>query len=341
MKAIVENISELTKNLFNISSSDTSINTSYLKFSENKLITKSQEMYIEAKLKHDIKDCVIMFDKFQKLLESLNPKKEIEIVSSENFIKIKHKDKGKIVAKIPFVEEEIDFPKIKKTKKWEAIPKNFFPALSFCKISLSKESINWILTYFGIFEDGLITTDENRCSYYPFSNPLSKDFVLSSQCVSLIENLGLDFYHVGKKSIEFKSEKYYIKIPLLVAEYPKIKEEIFEKEVKLETNRIGFLKAIERCKIFASGESLKKEEISIVIQKNKKFEISSKNDFGSSLEKGRMKSKIKEDIEMIVNPSYLIDILKKISSRNVIFYYSSNRIIFEQEEFKHVIALNV
>lgn len=340
MRIRIEDLLDLTTNLFNVASSDSSINASYLKFSENKLITKSQEMLIEASLEHDIDDGLILFDKFQRLLLSFNPEKKIEIVSEKDLLKIKHKDKGRVVAKIPFVQEEVEFPKIKRAKKWERIPKDFFPALSFCRISLAKENINWILTYFGIFKNSLVTSDEKRCSQYPLSKPMQNNFVLSAQSFSLIENLDLKFYHVGEKSIEFKSKKYYVNIPLLVAEYPELKKEIFEKEVEIKINKTILLNAIERCKIFAPGDSERKEEIKIVFNKNQ-FEISSQNDFGSSREKGTTRSKIKKEIELRVNPNHMIDILKKIIGTSAVFYYSTNRIVFDQKEFKHVIALNV
>jgi hypothetical protein len=340
MRIRIEDLLDLTTNLFNVASSGSSINTSFLKFSKNKMTTRSQEMFIEANLEHDIDDGLILFDKFQRLLLSFNPEKKVEIASEKDFIKIKHKDKGRVVAKIPFVQEDIEFPEIRKTKKWEKIPKDFFSALSFCRISLAKESINWILTYFGIFKDSLVTSDEKRCSQYPLSKPMKKNFVLSSMSSLLIENLDLKFYHVGEKNIEFKSDKYYVNIPLLVAEYPELKKEIFEKEVEIKINKTSFLNAIERCKIFASGDSERKEEIKIVFNKNQ-FEISSENDFGSSREKGTTRSKIKREIELRVNPNHMIDILKKTLGMNIVFYYSTNRLVFDQEKFKHVIALNV
>lgn len=343
MKFKAKDLASLVGKLYDVAtlmSSDSA--ETYIMFSKGKRVIHSTEsVFVDAKLDHGVDDCVLPFSKLIKLVNSYRPYDEIELLTSKSKFIAKRTGRGKGTANIGFIDN-VEIQNRNKPKEWLDLPSDFLSAIKACSISIAPANDpNWIFTNYGIFENCVVSTDELRCTQFDFDNGgIGDRFMIPAGIAKAIESIGMDRYCLDKRSVWMRNEKFYLQFPRAMEPYPKINADVFKPNNTVKIDSEVFTSAIERCRIFAAGDSAKSHEITLSLD-GKAFTLRSENDYGKSDEFGRMKTKIEASGDMKLNPNFMLEIIKHVGEPILKIGVSNNRLIFTKGTMKHVIALNV
>jgi len=312
-----------------------------LLFSKKYVIANSNKGYICTRFRHGIKDCIIPFNTLYSLLSMFKEDKEIEIEEKDNGIIIRWstgKKQGKTtIAKVK--DKQLKFIKTPKNG-WQPINEEIIKAISKCKISLPKESLNPKLGSFGIKKHFIFTSDDIRLSRFKVKNLFGEDanFLLSKSAGDFISERKAEEYILNDGFIDLKTKNIFARFSSIDGTFPDIKENIFSGDLKIKIDKKQMIEALERSALFADGETEIDMSLNIFFDKNK-FKIEAKNKYGQNIETGQLKNKINQHIEIDINPFYLLQILKALSKRTIIIAIDKEkRLKFKEDNFNHLLC---
>lgn len=316
-------------------------NVAQLFFSDqNLLVARSGSMQLEVKFNHGLSNISVSIDKMKDLFSFIN--KDTSLAIEENNLVIRS---GKFISRLPAISEDSEEEKISLQERavyWFNLPIDLLKALNYCSISVSKTSgMAWVLNNYGFIDNDLITTDQSRCSVYSFDNEFEDNFSLTQDTVKLIQTIKPEVYAINESFIEFKNETFYLKVARPTEEFPEFADELFQAESSIQVKKDKFINAIEKVKLFSSDfKSIEGQSnpaaIRLKISENN-IKIESQNHAGIGREK--IPANSEGNLEILVNPFFLLDVLKLIKAETIIFQFEEDRLVFEEDKFKHVIAL--
>lgn len=281
-------------------------------FINNHIVTYNDEISVKFPVKNLQIEGAIEAETFYKILSKLKTE-EIELNVSDKEIQIKSK-RSKIGLPL---ENKINLPleEIGKRKKWNPLPENFIEALEFVSFTVSKDMSRPILTNVHVNKNGNIESSDNyRLTRYNVNELQVSTFLLSGMVVNQLIKYELTDIAEGDGWIHFKTvDKAIISCRIVEDKYPDISNYINSK-FKNTINFPKLLKStLEKALIFAKREIFIDEKVYINI-KDKKITISSKSNTGAWFKESLNIKYTGEEINFIINPKFLMDILKSLNS---------------------------
>lgn len=229
----------------------------------------------------------------------------------------------------------------KKLKRiaWEEIPSNFLKSINLCMFSTSPDQNSGVWNTVYINGKDMVSTDNVRVSWARLKAKMDEFMIPLSSIVEVLK-LSPTHYSIDSTWAHFKNEKEGVILSArkVIGDYPiEDLKELFERETD--------------SKEYSFPEDLAKSlnRVSILSYKDGYIELSYDDKNGYLVVKGErefasIKDKIKisrgsfpANKKMHISPDFLNDILPRTRS----FKISGNVVLFEIENYKHLIALYV
>ncbi len=279
--------------------------------------------------------CSIPADHFYKILDKM-PQEDLDIILKDNKIIMKA---GKITGGVSTQTGEgllkrIDLLMDKKTT-WQPMTDDIMQGLELCIFSASRDMSDIRLTGIYIDRDAIISSDNLRMSQYFLLKDIKQSFLIPA--TSVLELLkykvsrfciadGWAFFETGDKTLFCCQLIIGMKYPVL--------DDFFEFEgIKFEMPA-DLKNVIEKASVISEGETDAEKLIEIKIEQGN-ITCRGQNEL-AWLELAMMTDiKLKESIQFSINPFFLMKILDH--TRKV--RYGQGRILFESDDFLHLIAV--
>ncbi len=301
-------------------------------FVDGRAVTYNDEISISHPIAHLKIEGAVKAEALYQLLDKITTK-EIEIESSDKQITLKA---GKGRAGL-ILQQEVTLPLEKiDNKGWHDLPEGFVDAIKFVAFCCSKDTTSPVLTCIHITENGRVEACDNyRAVWYQVDSLPVPTFLLPNSSAQYLIKYPITKIKTGKGWVHFKTdvgtifscrifecvyvdtiELYNLKKPATLR-FPKATIEI-----------------LNRARVFATqDQALVDEEVELKIVGNK-LHIRGESAAGWFEEVANIQHK-GEPITLMVNPSFLVDIIKKMMHCNV----TKDKMQFQGENWEHIIAL--
>ena len=323
MKKVYDSIISNASNIGN--------DTSELIIFNNETITGfNEEIAVNYPFKTGI-ECAVRLTELYKLLQKVKDDSIALIIeNNELILEAKNIDAGFPLIKdytVPDIGNEVD--------NWETLPTGFIDGIQFCSFSVSTDISDGILVALEIKDNHIRTTDNYRLTDYYMGSKIKFPFLLHQKFIKSITAHNPIKVSQDESWIHFCDEKDGIlSVRKLAESYPEI-DEFFNIE-KIED--ITFSPKLEdilgRVRILALDEN--NNENAIVTINNDEIICECQGEYGWIVEaiKNETKHKIKKELKFIAGIQHLLQILDKTKTAII----GENRLLFEHENFKHVIV---
>lgn len=307
-------------------------------FAFGQVIAENGTCYISTTFDHSLAECILPYDKLYTLVSAFSPSSNLNFKEGEQtvhleFKKDEKKSKTKLALHLDKPFNYIDPPE----DGWKSLPVDFVNGLKKCKVSLPTESLNPVLTCFGIKDDRIITSDDFRASQYTMNTGFGEEFVLSGEIGQLIINNKFSEYILEDNTISLKSNDVFAKAALSLDEFPNLSKKLFNYEQSIEAVRQDLTDAIDRSTLFADGLSEIDYAVNLTIIDDS-LTINATNDYGKNTEVVDIETKCDEK-QLSINPVYLSQVLKILSEKDVVIGITdTNGLVFKEDGFKHLLA---
>jgi len=306
-------------------------------FMKNRVVTFNDEISVSYPIDIGIEGAV-RAEEFYSLLNKIKTKKddEIELTQEENEIRITGK---KIIAGIK-LQSEINLPLDEIDEmgdNWEEVPKELFSALKLCVFTASRDMSRPILTCLHCSEskEAVYASDSYRISKANVAG-IKQGFSIPATIINELVKYNFSHYQVKPNWIHFKGEDGILfSFRTIEGEFP---VEACEENLNVSGEKIHFPsemgEVLERSEIFAKRETPLDQEVQINI-KGKRLTVSGQGDSGWIKEKMSVSNTVKKEINFVINPIFLQQILKETTACVV----GEQLILFSSKAFKHAIVL--
>lgn len=278
---------------------------------------------------------IIPASEFIKIINRIKTK-EFDIVQKDNFIISLTAGTMKAELKeLPQHEDEfLDDINDIKNKEWKKLPADFTEGLKMTIFSTSQDMTKPYLTCIYVDKDRAISSDNLRITEYQFKRAIKDSFLLPASSAAEIMKHNVKYYYLDESWIYFKDADGLVFMSRIFNyDFPDVSH-FFE----VEGSIIGFpdtLKSIiPTVEILAEGQYDFEKRIQVQIKKDSISCLSSQ-------EKGSIIDSIEsdhfEELSFFINPNFFETILSHCTDA----IYSENVILFENENFKHIISLFV
>jgi len=313
------------------------VGSDFFLFDKNWVRTYNEEISVSYPLKTGIQ-CSIKATEFLKVLRKMKGE-EISLEKEDNCLRMSEEGNSTVL-EMNILEDKIssfiDSLFLEKVE-WKGLPKDFINGLEKCMFSISDDVSLGILT--GIFIDGknLISTDNYRASWFKLKKEMGSFIIPLSSVKEIVKLKDLEGYGGNETWIHFKSSNGAVfSSRLLTGDYPsdRIKELFDFKEAKKYKFPKGLSEMLDKAEILAYENFGSFSFVSLFLEKNNLM-IKGEKEFG------RIKNKIKTEKESLpdgfkidISPQFLKSVLKETDE----FYHNENMLVFDRENFKHIIA---
>jgi DNA polymerase III sliding clamp (beta) subunit (PCNA family) len=293
----------------------------YFIFDKNIIYTFNDEIAITQNFKSDISGA-IEAKKFYELLQKIKSD-EIVITTNDTEIIIEN---GKTKAGIKFNPEINIFPLDTKDLEFNRLPRKFIDGIRFCIFSASKDITRFPLNCLYIEDKTIASCDSFRLTKYQLDREIKDSFLLDIIPANHIISKDIIKYSIGGEWIHFKDkEESTISCRNMVGDFPDVNHLL-----EVEGDMIEFPEeltgSIVRAKI------MNDEKITIKIHEGK---IICKSKGESGWVEETFDIDCTNNVELKVDPDFLKEILSKTNKAVI----GENSLLFESEEFKHILAL--
>lgn len=260
---------------------------------------------------------------------------DVEFTDNELLIKNGRIKAGiRLEAEIHMPIEEIKIPKL----EFNQLPKGFAKILRSVVFSTSKDMSRPILTVINCDQSIVESTDSERATQCDldadyFTTPIlipaeaAKPLISYGTIDAYVANGGWIHFNIGNDSV-FSCRTFEGKFPELDELFVVEGQDIaFPKEIKDMMDRAG---------IFIEDDFDQEKLVEISISDKGVLKVRAEGDSGWLEESMRIKHE-GSAIQFNINPQYLVQILSTVDKGVV----SDNRILFESDSFRHVVALEV
>lgn len=305
-------------------------------FTGEDVLTYNDNICIIHPFKTDFK-CSVIANEFYKIITNIEID-EIELYLEENKLKI-YADKTK--ANLITSDGGKIFSMINNFKLNEImenlipLQEDFLKGVELCMFSTSKNSSNAILTCISINKDIITSSDDLRISQYKMKNSMNCSILIPAKSIMELIKFPVIDYYISDGWIFFSTKEDILFCSRLVSgEYydcSKFFENIDGVEIDLPKE---ISKMIEISSIITEGEYDADKLINLEIKDGK---IKCKGESSIGWIENEIEINSKSTIKFLINPIFLIKILE-YSSKMI---YKDNRILFNFDNFKHLMALKV
>lgn len=301
-------------------------------FVNGRAVTYNDEISVSHPIENFEVQGAIKGDELYQLLDKITTE-EITIEPSEGQIIIKA-GKGKaglaLEQEIKLPLEEVD------DKDWKDLPEGFTEAIRFVSSCCSVDISNPILVCIHIRKDGIIEACDNfRATLYRVDKLPVPSFLIPNSAAQQLIKYAITKIKIGKGWVHFKTEEDTVFSCRVFDDNYVDTASIFDMKkkpprVELPKNTTGIL---DRAKVFAKQTSVLDEEVTVTIADNK-LTIRGESASGWFEESADVKYS-ETPISLLVNPSFLQDVLGKVKQCLII----KDKIKFIGKDWEYVIAL--
>ncbi len=302
-------------------------------FIDGKVVTYNDEISISHPVNGlEITGTIPAQELYQFLKKS--KKDEIEIMVDKSEVCI---SSGKEKAGFALTQEiYLPLDSLKISDSWKKTPEKLIEAIKFCIPSCSTDMSRPILTCVNVRNDGLIeASDGYRLARYQIEKLPVNTFLLPVSSAKNLITLNIIEIAGGEGWIHFHTaEGTIFSSRIFTDKYPDT-EHLFEvsgKTLKLPKN-LGEI--LDRAGIFVKGELSLEAQVDITVSNNTMVIYAKSN---NSWFKAQANVRYEgEEFSFAVNP----DFLKEMCEKELSCVIGENKILFEGENWKHVISLFV
>lgn len=274
--------------------------------------------------------CSVPAQEFMKIISDISDE-NIDIEFSENSLKLFGKN---IKAELKVLTNIKDSTLVINQRiRFYKLSKDFLEGLEFCSFAVSKDVSS---KFNGIYVTGndIFGSDDLRISHFEMKSEIKTPFLLPLNSVLSLKGFELEKYGMKDGWIYFKdSEEVLFCSRLLELDYDNPLE-YFEFEGEKIIFPEDTKSLVEKASILAEGDFDIDKKVVLKI-KDGKLVCKGENDIGWIKTSVKMESK--KDMQFIINPIFFLQILDKTNSAKV----GEDRILFETENFKHLVSLYV
>jgi DNA polymerase III sliding clamp (beta) subunit (PCNA family) len=264
---------------------------------------------------------------------------EIEFGDNELLIKVGSDKFGiRLEAEIHMPLEEVELPL---KKEWIALPAGFDKVLKAVIFSTSKDMSTPILTAIHCNGDLIESTDSDRATRWDlkkdgkyFSKPIllpadaAKSLISYDKIIAYASKGGWIHFDLGDGAI-FSCRTFEGKFPDLD---PIFKCEGYELEFPADIKD-----KLEKGGIFVESDFDQEKLVHLNIDVKGVLKIRAEGDSGWYEGRIRLRKHAKEDIQFSINPQHLQQILSSVN----VGVIGKDRVLFQSDNFQHVVALEV
>ena len=259
---------------------------------------------------------------------------ELDLVTTDAGLEVKGKKYTatiKLSAEILLPINELEIP-----TEWDPLPKNFGAAVKFCLFSVSKDMTKPALTCIHAFADKVESSDNHRLTIRYFAKPFFKEpLLIPANAAKELVGFGAISYKACGGWLHFCSENDTV---FSCRTYDDLLFPSLEKVIELEdSGEVKFPEDMQetlgRASIFSESQLKLDQRIKVGLD-GKNLTIEGQGDAGKIKETARVRY-TGEPCHFYINPDFLASVLKLKSSALV----GADRLLFEDDEFIHVVAL--
>lgn len=255
---------------------------------------------------------------------------EIDIEFLENSLKLSGKN---IEVELNVLINDIqDSDKmVNQDVRFYKLPENFQQGIDLCSFAVSKDVSSYLNGIY-VIEENMFGSDDLRISYFEMKSEVKKSFLIPLSSVLSLKGFELKKYGVKDGWIFFKDfDDVLFCSRLLELDYSD-PSQYFEFEGKQIIFPEDMRMLVEKAEILSEGDFDIDKKITVKI-KNNKVTCIGENDIGKIHTFAKMI--VDTNIEFIINPIFFKRILSETNSAKI----KGDRIMFETENFKHLISL--
>lgn len=303
----------------------------HVTFTENYIISYNDVISVRVPFKTGITGTV-KAKEFNALLKKLPEEISIEMKDSQIIIKAERTTAGFTILEHSLV----DFEELEEEQQWGDLPEDFVYYFSIAAKNCKKNNFNPILEGVGIFQEGIIVGGSQHRIFHVGLNEafsLEEDIVLPSSVSNALSIIDpIEILHMGSWTHFRNDQGVIVSCRTLQGSYPiTVISNILNLEgVEVELPSF-ILEMIDRGDVFSKKFNGSSEFITIKIEK-KVLYIEGENEFGFIQERSSID--FDEDLEFLINPSLLKDILKETTILTV----NQKALIFKGDQWTYVLA---
>lgn len=269
---------------------------------------------------------------FLSFLKTLQ-KDEIEIIDSEDQLKIKQKKVKAVFKKGQFENDSLNQMNQLAKLEWRNLSKEFKQGVEFAsKSTLSSADIN-ILGFVNVTKAHAYACDNDQFSAYTFKKKNKNEMMLQNRALSVLLEFDLIMYTETNETMLFMdSENTVICVQKLGEAYPEAIQQMVNLELDSHTKiKIpeSFRNSVQLNKIFSESGLI---EISI---SNKKIVCRSKSTAGSVSVTDSIK--FKGSLKITVNSLFLEQFFNMDTQT---IYVSDSNVVMKTDQLTHIISLH-
>ena len=336
MKVNIEELNKVLKSLkIGLSGEkETTDQSNSLAFSNGTICTYNDEISVIAPFDFDFEG-VISAKEFLSFVGRLKGS-DITFEQKENELIVKSgraKAGMKLDSEIRMPLSEINIP-----KRWKKLPKLFLKALKETLFSTSSDMSIPILTTVHCINGRLESTDNDRATIWDTGEELKMDFLIPTKAGRAIaQQSGIEKYNESDGWIHFKTKDNVIfSCRTFEGEYPDLSAH-FDVEGESITFPANIKEMLDKASVFLSADFEQDEIVTVSVTSKGLLKVGAEGDNAWFEESTRIKNAPGKDIIFSANPTHLQQILSTVNSAVV----AEGKILFEGENFQHIVALEV
>ena len=283
--------------------------------------------------------CLVSANRLSEVLSKITLD-DLNIIYKNDKLLIKTKSASVRLKTLPLSESIIDVIKGRQPTEWSPLPTNFVEGIRSCLFSVSKDLARVDMSSISINGNKVNSSDDIRGSIYkmnaelpPFLLPLRAGGIL----VELSKAVTLTKYCLADHGVFFTDGVYTFYTIKTDSKYSDIEPHFDFQGVEFDLPD-NFCSSIELVSIFSDEKFNFDKLITMRFQKDR-IKLSSEDSFGS-IDKAfpcNLEG-LEKEFSVMVNPTFLIEVLAKIQADTKRLKVGVDRILFDFGHFKHLMV---
>ena len=309
-----------------LASNEVSEQTTHFAFKNGEVFTYNDQISVNCEFNTGLESAAIQAKAFYAMLQKMTSE-EIELSINRGMITI---SAGRAKAKIS-VEEKVKLPEIPIPEDWEDLPDNFNEVVKFCLFSAGRNFVKEALTCLSVNEEHVLSCDDHRITKMELKSKMKPFLIPASSAEHLIKYKPVE-YALSKSWLHFQNDDGVLfNCRRVLKDYPEV-DFLFDVEGD-EINLPDDLR-----------ESISRAEVLLDTEFDQDKIISLDLDDGILLCRGEGSiGWFEEEIEidykgtakLHIHPDHFVDILSYLKCATL----GKNSLLFEGDDFKHVVSL--
>lgn len=272
--------------------------------------------------------CAVPSNELIRIIKGMHDEEiSLEIINNQFIISSENVDSGLNTMK------DVDDCDMGPLPRLFRLPEDFKQALDLCSFCCSTDVTDPLNGVY-VKGDNVYGSDDIRISHCKIGKELKFPFLIPLESVLSLKDFNIIKYGFNEGWIFFKDlDGSFFCSRLIDQDYNEDPSEFFEFEGKEIIFPDGMKEMVEKVLVLVEGDSDIEKKINVVISEGK-LTCKASNDKGWI--NTHVVVPIDKDITFSINPLFFIQILNKVE----VAVIGEDRILFETEKFKHLIALH-